>query len=47
MLMSAICPQPMVVKAEHFGIGFDYEEIQSWPKISAPLVNMIKEGCEN
>ncbi len=20
---------------------------QSWPKISAPLVNMIKEGCEN
>jgi len=21
--------------------------IQSWPKISAPLVNMIKEGCEN
>ncbi len=19
--------------------------IQSWPKISAPLVNMIKEGC--
>ncbi len=19
----------------------------SWPKISAPLVNMIKEGCEN
>ncbi len=20
--------------------------IQSWPKISAPLVNMIKEGCE-
>ncbi len=21
--------------------------IQSWPKISAPLVNMIKEDCEN
>ncbi len=21
--------------------------IQSWPNISAPLVNMIKEGCEN
>ncbi len=21
--------------------------IQSWPKISPPLVNMIKEGCEN
>ncbi len=21
--------------------------IQSWPKISAPLVNMIQEGCEN
>ncbi len=21
--------------------------ILSWPKISAPLVNMIKEGCEN
>ncbi len=21
--------------------------VQSWPKISAPLVNMIKEGCEN
>ncbi len=21
--------------------------IQSWPKISAPLVNMIKEGCKN
>ncbi len=21
--------------------------IQSWPKISAPLVNMIKKGCEN
>ncbi len=24
-----------------------YIYIQSWPKISAPLVNMIKEGCEN
>ncbi len=22
-------------------------DIQSWPNISAPLVNMIKEGCEN
>ncbi len=21
--------------------------VQSWPKILAPLVNMIKEGCEN
>ncbi len=21
--------------------------LQSWSKISAPLVNMIKEGCEN
>ncbi len=24
-----------------------YIYIQSWPKISVPLVNMIKEGCEN
>ncbi len=24
-----------------------YMYIQSWPKISAPLVNMIKGGCEN
>ncbi len=24
-----------------------YMYVQSWPKISAPLVNMIKEGCEN
>ncbi len=24
-----------------------YIYTQSWPKISAPLVNMIKEGCEN
>ncbi len=24
-----------------------YIYIQSWPKISAPLVNMFKEGCEN
>ncbi len=24
-----------------------YIYIQSWPKISAPLVNMIKEVCEN
>ncbi len=24
-----------------------YIYIESWPKISAPLVNMIKEGCEN
>ncbi len=28
----------------------DYKKkknIQSWPKILAPLVNMIKGGCEN
>ncbi len=24
-----------------------YTYIQSWPKLSAPLVNMIKGGCEN
>ncbi len=29
-------------------VGFIYTVyIQSWPKISAPLANMIKEGCEN
>ncbi len=26
-------------------VGDQY--VQSWAKISAPLVNMIKEGCEN
>jgi len=31
---------PTNVKTKHI-------YIQSWPKISAPLVNMIKEGCEN
>ncbi len=24
-----------------------YMYVQLWPKISASLVNMIKEGCEN
>ncbi len=28
-------------------ITWNIPYIQSWPKISAPLVNMIKEGCEN
>ncbi len=26
---------------------FKISDIQSWPKISAPLVNIIEEGCEN
>ncbi len=26
---------------------FAFSQIQSWSKISAPMVNMIKEGCEN
>ncbi len=26
---------------------YQFEDVQSWPKISAPLMNMIKEGCEN
>ena len=28
-------------------LKFTLSHLQSWPKISAPLVNMIKEGCEN
>ncbi len=28
-------------------IDFCHLHIQSWPKILAPLVNMIKKGCEN
>ncbi len=26
---------------------YKHVHVQSWPKISAPLLNMIKEGCEN
>ncbi len=29
------------------GYTFSLTYVQSWPKISAPLVNMIKECCEH